>query len=126
MKIVGCDFHPGWQQVAVFDAETGEVTEQGLVNGDGEAERLGHEVWVGNVAQIRASGACPELAEGCASRRPTSGMHRTGKVCLDKDFDLIEDTRRLNAEKNPEDVGNAIQANILWILRCAPFKMTLF
>ena len=83
MKIIGCDFHPSWQQVAVFDAETGEVTEQKLVNGDGEAERfygalpvpalvgveacgnsqwfidllerLGHEVWVGDAAQIRAS-----------------------------------------------------------------------
>jgi len=83
MKIVGCDFHPSWQQVAVFDAESGEIVERKLVNGDGEAERfyrelespalvgieacgnsqwfiellerLGHEVWVGDAAQIRAS-----------------------------------------------------------------------
>jgi len=83
MKIVGCDFHPSWQQVAVFDPETGEIAELKLVNGDGEAERfygaleapalvgieacgnsqwfiellerLGHEVWVGDAAQIRAS-----------------------------------------------------------------------
>lgn len=27
MMIVGCDFHPGWQQVAVFDSETGEIKE---------------------------------------------------------------------------------------------------
>jgi transposase len=83
MKIVGCDFHPSWQQVAVFDPETGEIIELKLVNGDGEAERfyrgleapaligieacgnsqwfielaeqLGHLVWVGDAAQIRAS-----------------------------------------------------------------------
>lgn len=83
MKIVGCDFHPRWQQVAVFDAETGEIAEHKLLNGDGEAERfyrtlespalvgieacgnsqwfiellerLGHLVWVGDAAQIRAS-----------------------------------------------------------------------
>ena len=83
MKIVGCDFHPAWQQVAVFDAETGELSEQKLIHGDGEAERfyrglevpalvgieacgnsqwfiellegLGHAVWVGDAAQIRAS-----------------------------------------------------------------------
>jgi transposase len=83
MKIVGCDFHPSWQQVAVLDAETGEIREHKLVNGDGEAEafygsleapalvgieacgnsqwfidlleRLGHEVWVGDAAQIRSS-----------------------------------------------------------------------
>jgi len=83
MKIVGCDFHPRWQQVAVFDVETGEIAEHRLLNGDGEAEqfyraleapsligieacgnsqwfvdlleRLGHQVWVGDAAQIRAS-----------------------------------------------------------------------
>ena len=83
MMIIGCDFHPSWQQVAVLDTETGEMNERKLVNGDGEAERfyrglpspalvgveacgnsqwlidllaqLGHEVWVGDAAQIRAS-----------------------------------------------------------------------
>jgi len=83
MKIVGCDFHPKWQQIAVFDSETGEIAEGKLLNGDGEAEqfyrtleaparvgieacgnsqwfldlleRLGHEVWVGDAARIRAS-----------------------------------------------------------------------
>lgn len=83
MKIVGCDFHPRWQQIAVFDAETGEISELKLMNQDGEAERfylglgapvligieacgnsqwfidlvekLGHEVWIGDAAAIRAS-----------------------------------------------------------------------
>lgn len=83
MTIVGCDFHPSWQQVAVLDVETGEITEHKLMNGNGEAERfyralpvpsligieacgnsqwlielleqLGHEVWIGDAAQIRAS-----------------------------------------------------------------------
>jgi transposase len=83
MTIVGCDFHPGWQQVAVFDSSTGEIRELKLTNGNGEAEqfyrsllppalvgleacgntqwfedlleRLGHEVWIGDAAEIRAS-----------------------------------------------------------------------
>ena len=83
MLIVGCDYHPKWQQVAWFDTETGEIGEQKLVNGGGEAKRwyeqlpvpslvgleatgnsqwffdllnqLGHEVWVGDAAEIRAS-----------------------------------------------------------------------
>src|SRR5271157_1598568 len=83
MWIIGCDFHPSWQQVAWLETETGETGERKLVNGDGEAERfyrslaepalvgveacgnsqwfvdllqqLGHEVWVGDAAQIRAS-----------------------------------------------------------------------
>src|SRR5271170_3492805 len=38
--IVGCDLHPRWQQIAVFDVETGEISEQKLLNGEGEAERF--------------------------------------------------------------------------------------
>jgi len=83
MTIVGCDFHPGWQQVAVFDFDTGEIRELKLENATGEAERfyrslpsparvgieacgntqwfedlldrLGHELWIGDAAEIRAS-----------------------------------------------------------------------
>ena len=83
MIIVGCDFHPRWQQVAIFDPATGEIVERKLINGNGEAEefyrglpvpclvgvescgnsqwflelleQLGHEVWVGDAGQIRAS-----------------------------------------------------------------------
>jgi len=40
MTIVGCDFHPGWQQIAVLDIKTGEVRELKLSNGNGEAERF--------------------------------------------------------------------------------------
>ena len=83
MKIVGCDFHPGHQQVALLDTVTGEVKEMKLSHAGGEAERfyreleapalvgmeavgntlwferlmeqLGHELWIGDAAQIRAS-----------------------------------------------------------------------
>src|SRR5215471_2608796 len=83
MTIVGCDFHPAWQQIAVFETDTGEISEHKLMNGNGEAEqfyrrlpapsligieacgnsqwfvdlvqRLGHEIWIGDAAQIRAS-----------------------------------------------------------------------
>jgi hypothetical protein len=27
MLIIGCDFHPGFQQVAIFDNQTGEYRE---------------------------------------------------------------------------------------------------
>ena len=83
MMIIGCDFHPSWEQVAWLDTETGETGERKLVHADGDAERfyrqwpapvligmeatgnshwlvdllsdLGHELWVGDAAQIRAS-----------------------------------------------------------------------
>ncbi len=38
MKIVGCDFHPSYQQIAGLDMETGEVWEKKLMHGNGEAE----------------------------------------------------------------------------------------
>ena len=30
MLIIGCDFHPGFQQVAIFDNQTGEIIEKKL------------------------------------------------------------------------------------------------
>jgi len=83
MKIIGCDFHPSWQQVSWLDTETGECGEHRLVHAEGEAQQfygalsgpaligmeatgnsqwfielvedLGHELWIGDAAQIRAS-----------------------------------------------------------------------
>jgi len=83
MTIVGCDFHPSGQQVAIFDATSGEICERKLMHHEGEAEQfyrqlpvpsligmeatgnsqwfvqlleaLGHEVWIGDAAEIRAS-----------------------------------------------------------------------
>src|SRR5271169_144954 len=39
MLIIGCDFHPGFQQVAIFDNRTGEVQEKRLQH-RGEAEQF--------------------------------------------------------------------------------------
>ena len=83
MVLIGCDFHPSWQQVCWVDTETGEMQESKLVHAAGEAEKfyrkfsaparigmestgncqwfvemvagLGHEVWIGDAAKIRAS-----------------------------------------------------------------------
>jgi transposase len=83
MLIIGCDFHPSFQQVAIFDNRTGEMQEKRLQHRD-EAERfyrelagppvrvgmeacghypwferlleeLGFELWLGDAAEVRAS-----------------------------------------------------------------------
>jgi len=82
MKIIGCDFHTRYQQIAMLDAETGELVERRLEHASGEARafyaalagpvrvgieatgstqwfeallaELGHELWVGDAARIRA------------------------------------------------------------------------
>ena len=83
MVLIGCDFHPSWQQVCWVDTDTGETEERKLVHAPGEAEKfyrrfpspaligmeatgncqwfvemlltLGHDVWIGDAAKIRAS-----------------------------------------------------------------------
>jgi transposase len=84
MKIIGCDFHPSYQQIAVLDLATGEMTEKALrherkeevrafyaglegpvrvgIEASGQSQwfermlaELGHEVWIGDAAKIRAS-----------------------------------------------------------------------
>jgi transposase len=83
MRIIGCDYHPSWQQVCWLETTTGETGEQKLEHASGEATRFyrelvehaligmestgncqwfvemattaGHEVWVGDAARIRAS-----------------------------------------------------------------------
>ena len=83
MLIIGCDFHPGFQQIAIFDKRTGEVEEKRLQH-RAEAEQfyrslagqevrvgmeacghypwferllaeLGIELWFGDAAKVRAS-----------------------------------------------------------------------
>src|ERR1700730_16236143 len=82
MKIIGCDFHPSYQQIAMVDTETGELWEGRLEHEQGEARRFYHglqgqsvrvgmeavgnaqwfermlaaleqELWIGDAAQIR-------------------------------------------------------------------------
>ena len=83
MKIVGCDLHTRYQQIAMLDEETGELIERRLEHESGEARafysglsagvrvgieatghtrwfermlaELGHELWIGDAAKIRAA-----------------------------------------------------------------------
>ena len=49
MKIIGCDYHPGFQQIALVDTETGELEERRLEHAE-EAERFYRD--------LGAQGAC--------------------------------------------------------------------
>jgi transposase len=84
MKIIGCDFRPSYQQMAMWDKATGEVLEKALsherkeevrafyaglqgpvrvgMEASGQSQwfermlaELGHEVWIGDAAKIRSS-----------------------------------------------------------------------
>src|SRR5437667_9480371 len=83
MLIIGCDYHPSWQQICWLETTTGETGEQKLDHASSEATRfyrqlpgpvligmestgncqwfvemvttVGHDVWIGDAARIRAS-----------------------------------------------------------------------
>jgi transposase len=82
MKIIGCDFHPSYQQIAMLDESTGELSGRRLAHPTEAQEfyrslrgpvrvgmesignalwferlltELGHEWWVGDAARIRAA-----------------------------------------------------------------------
>jgi len=40
MFIVGCDYHPSFQQIAFVDTETGELKEQRLMHREGAEETI--------------------------------------------------------------------------------------
>jgi transposase len=44
MLIIGVDYHPGFQQIAFLNRETGEGDERRLNHSDGEAERFYREL----------------------------------------------------------------------------------
>ena len=97
MIIIGCDYHPGFQQIAFVSTDTGEAGQHRLEHKEqaeqfyhelgkhGEAVRVGmeasgharwferllhdlqFELWIGDAAQI--------VRSGCASRR------QIGKTC---------------------------------------------
>jgi transposase len=90
MLIIGCDFHPGFQQLAIFDNQTGEIRYQRVQNPEearafyaslppaalvgmeagGHSQwfermmaELGHELWLGDAARIRASVVRPQKTD---------------------------------------------------------------
>ena len=82
MSIIGCDLHTRYQQIARLEVETGEIVTRRLEHENGEAKEfyaslpkpsligieatgytqwfermvgeLGHQLWVGDPAEIRA------------------------------------------------------------------------
>ena len=100
MVIIGCDFHPGFQQVAIFDNQSGEYEEKRLAH-RAEAEQFyaglsgpvrvgmeacGHYPWFERLLEKLGHdcgwGMRRRSAAGwCASRRRTGGTRGTFCSC---------------------------------------------
>jgi len=93
MMIIGCDYHPCYQQIAMMDTDTGELVERRLKHENGEArafyaslakpvrvgveatgygqwfERMlaerGHELWIGHASEIRAGVVRKQKTDVC-------------------------------------------------------------
>jgi transposase len=56
MLIIGCDFHPGFQQIAFVDRDTGELQERRLAHRE-EAEKFYRELAVRSRAGAGGDGS---------------------------------------------------------------------
>ena len=75
MKIIGCDFHPGYQQIAVLDLATGEIVEKALSHERKEEVRTFYAGLQGPVrAGIEASGQSQWFERMLAELGPTGAM----------------------------------------------------
>jgi len=73
MKIVGCDLHTRYQQIAMLDQETGELVERRLEHARGEAQAF-YASLVGPVrVGIEATGTRAGLSAGWPSGGTSCG-----------------------------------------------------
>src|SRR5260370_29070745 len=71
MVLIGCDFHPSWQQVSWMNRETGEAGDQKLVHEPGAVEKFYRQFPAGARIGMEATGNCQwfvELVTGLGHR----------------------------------------------------------
>jgi transposase len=56
MNIIGCDFHPSFQQIAMLDTGTGELMERTLLHASGEAQQFYESLQEPALVGIESSG----------------------------------------------------------------------
>ncbi len=63
MMIIGCDYHPSWQQICWLDTETGETEEKKLDHASGEAEKFYRQLPGPAVIGMESTGNCQWFVE---------------------------------------------------------------
>src|SRR3954469_19013272 len=69
MLIIGCDYHPGFQQIALVDTDRGELSERRLLHREKRSS-------LSQAAGARAEGACRDGA--LSLRKATGQLRRAG------------------------------------------------
>jgi hypothetical protein len=83
MMIIGCGFHPSWQQVSWLDTETGENGERKLVQASGDAEIFYRQLPAPALIGMEATGNCHWLVDLLAElgHELWGGRRRGGPAC---------------------------------------------
>jgi transposase len=100
MKIIGCDFHPSFQQIAMVDSETGETTERRLLHADGEAQRFYESLRGPVVVGIESSGNTLWFERL---------LEKLGHQLLMGDATAIRAASPRNQKCDPRDARNVLQ-----------------
>jgi transposase len=98
MWIIGCDFHPRYQQVYGVDRETGEVIERRLTHEGPEVEKFYRELPAGAVVGMEATGPArwfERLLENCGHRLWVGDAARIRASEVRKQKTDSRDARRL-------------------------------
>src|SRR5215475_5060604 len=104
MLIIGCDYHPGFQQIAYVDTETGELQERRLKHPE-EAEKFYRDLWEQRIT-VRV------------------GMEASGNQT---NFDLLQH-RETNEQKGPvKRMPPTSSAKVTALIRpsCSPLSPAL-
>ena len=67
MVLIGCDFHPSWQQVSWMNEATGETEDREIAHTPGEVEKFYRHFPVGAIIGMEATGNCQWFLELMAS-----------------------------------------------------------
>ncbi len=67
MVLIGCDFHPSWQQVSWMNEATGETEDREIVHTSGEVEKFYRQFPAGAIIGMEATGNCQWFLELMAS-----------------------------------------------------------
>jgi hypothetical protein len=96
MIVIGFDFHPGFQQIAVLDMESGECGLRKLMHARGEAERFYRSLvrpsWVGiesvgNTSGCRTAATRPGAGRSSRLARAARDTPPRLRKCLVRKFD---------------------------------------
>src|SRR6266404_2522227 len=102
MVLIGCDFHPSWQQVSWMNRETGEAGDQKLVHEPGAVEKFYQQFPAGTRIGMEATGNCQwfvEMVTGLGHKVLVGAAAPGDEPRRDEEAKAVEQSRRESASR---------------------------